>query len=328
MAKFIADFRECFDHVVSRFSDPEPVLLSRIGGSDTRALADYLRVRGEGGAQLEAHIDRFLPLVASYNGFFDKVDPRQSYLRYCDKLIDNYLNLNYATLCNGDLLTVYFSDILPPHQIRYNIQNVEFLKLIVEQISARQSGAVFMPYNFIERILLDMNTMFKAFSKILDGRKVLVVSPFSESIMKNFKARHDFFGPDFRYPEFEIDVVDVPITYSGLSDDLYEFSNWFETAEDLKIQISEKEFDIALMSCGTYAMPIGDYIFRSMKKSAIYVGGVMQLFFGVMGRRYNNPYFLQQIRAENFIYPVERERYMKMIPLDDEAATEAFGAYF
>jgi len=73
---------------------------------------------------------------------------------------------------------------------------------------------------------------------------------------------------------------------------------------------------------------LGVHIERTLHRKAVYVGGVLQLYFGIMGRRYQNPFFLDQINMENFISPLERERYLKFVTISDETAKETFGAYF
>ena len=44
-------------------------------------------------------------------------------------------------------------------------------------------------------------------------------------------------------------------------------------------------FDVALLSCGGYGILILDYLTK-IGKSAIYVGGVLQMYFGIYGRRW------------------------------------------
>ena len=70
--------------------------------------------------------------------------------------------------------------------------------------------------------------------------------------------------------------------------------------------ISELDFDIALVGCGGYGLPICNYILKNLKKSAIYVGGGLQLLFGIMGKRWEtSPYWKEIIKVHNpsFIRP-------------------------
>jgi hypothetical protein len=157
---------------------------------------------------------------------------------------------------------------------------------------------------------------------------VLVVSPFAESISQNFANRHSFFKHNYIYPEFTLKLINSPITYSGLPEHMYPHDNWQTTVLYLQGEIAATDFDIALLSCGSYAMPLGIYIAEVLQRKAIYVGGVLQLYFGIIGRRYENPWFVGQINRECFIPPIERERYMKFVKVHDHTAREAFGAYF
>ena len=46
------------------------------------------------------------------------------------------------------------------------------------------------------------------------------------------------------------------------------------------------DFDIALVSCGGFGMLVCNYIYSKLNKSCIYVGGVLQLYFGIYGKRW------------------------------------------
>ena len=50
-------------------------------------------------------------------------------------------------------------------------------------------------------------------------------------------------------------------------------------------RVRNVKFDVALVSCGGYGNPICSYIY-SLGKSAIYVGGVLQMYFGLYGSRW------------------------------------------
>ena len=74
--------------------------------------------------------------------------------------------------------------------------------------------------------------------------------------------------------------------------------------------ISKLEFDIALLGCGGYGLPLCEFIKSKMNKSAIYIGGGLQLLFGVMGKRWESYPFWHKIIRENntkFIRPSNNE---------------------
>ena len=70
--------------------------------------------------------------------------------------------------------------------------------------------------------------------------------------------------------------------------------------------IKKLDFDIALLGCGCYGHPLCDFIRNELNKSAIYVGGGLQLLFGVMGQRWEGIDMWKKIMNESqskFIRP-------------------------
>ena len=325
---FISDLKYCFEDIVSKLQGDEPIFISRIGGSDTDAVVDYLRVKDCSEAEICAHAAKHMPLVSKSNGFYDRTGSQERYVNYCKELIGAYQSSATLFLCNDQLLSLYFKDMLNAAFYRDTFENKAHYQRLMQELSARIPALKCYPYDFIEKMVFDEHTLFRAFSEALPGKTVLVMSPFSESIAANFHHRRGFFKKNYVYPDFDLKLVNTPITYSGLPSNLYPHTHWFSTLDALRRKTSAVSFDIALLACGSYAMPLGVHIERTLHRKAIYVGGVLQLYFGIMGRRYQNPFFLDQINQDNFISPLERERYLKFVTISDQTATEAFGAYF
>ena len=75
--------------------------------------------------------------------------------------------------------------------------------------------------------------------------------------------------------------------------------------------INKLNFDIALLGCGGYGVPLCNFIKIKKNKSAIYIGGGVQLLFGVIGNRWEQFDLWKQIIKENntnFIKPSENEK--------------------
>lgn len=66
--------------------------------------------------------------------------------------------------------------------------------------------------------------------------------------------------------------------------------NWLETYEDLESRVSKhKEVKNWLVSSGSYGLPICDYLYNNIDNSKVfYVGGLLQLLFGLKGSRWDN----------------------------------------
>ncbi len=325
--KFITDWKECFDQVQDLLAAPAPVFLSRVGGSDTNAVAAYLEAKALGTDHAWQAVLRQRPVVESFNGYYDIEQSEVKFVRYLESLIKIYSGSREMFFCNHQLLSLYFPDNINP---KFRTDEFEFKRgyeILVSLIDGEGHGARSFPYPFVEKLASHHYTLMEVFASLLVGLKVLVISPFAESIVANFHNRAAFFK-DYRYPEFDLVVYNTPITYAGLPPGHYPHRDWFETTEAMQQDISKLNFDIALLSCGSYAMPLGQYIASTIGKKSVYVGGVLQLMFGVHGRRYDNPFFTDQINLDKFITPLEAGHYLQHINIAPDALHESFGAYF
>jgi hypothetical protein len=141
------------------------------------------------------------------------------------------------------------------------------------------------------------------------GKKVLIVSPFIDSFQKQIKRGFHMF-PDKSKTMFHPDQEFVFYKSFNTLAGNHIHSSWLETFNIMCENISKLDFDIALLSCGGYGMPLANYIKNDLKKSAIYVGGGLQLLFGVIGQRWLTHPIISQIIMQNptqFIRPSGNE---------------------
>lgn len=113
----------------------------------------------------------------------------------------------------------------------------------------------------------------------LKGKKILIISSFSKSIETKIPIREKIYGIDL-FPECEIITITPPQTQGNQESDEFhiELQKFTSTLDSL-------EYDIALVSCGGYGNLVCNYIYNK-GKSAIYVGGVLQMYFGILGSRW------------------------------------------
>ena len=327
--RFVTDWQEMYEQTIAVLTAPAPLFYGRIGGSDTDMTIDYLEglMAQESDQALLQRVTPHQRIIEEYNGYYNKDQQEFSLLRFCTEMLSSYKALTHASLVGEKWLTLYFKHNIHPSFWTEVGDKVGVYNHLLKLIQRGDKDVFLYPFPFIEKTTSHPWSMFNAFREILRERKVLVVSPFSRTIKHNFHNRHMFFK-HYEYPAFELQTYNSPITYKGLPDALYPHRSWFSTADAMKREISQLDFDIALLSCGSYSMPIGDFICHNMKKKAVYVGGVLQLYFGIMGRRYNNPFFLDQINTNVFVNAEEREDYLSHVTVPANGATEGFGAYF
>lgn len=325
--RFVSDAEECFVLTRDLLRSDEPVFLNRIGGSDTNALACLLESRESSASIAQASMARHLPVVQAFNGYYDRANDPNKFTKFLELLMSCYVDSEFLFFCNPQLLSMYFPESINKQFFLDKITGRRGFELLIESVKHAGHNKYCLPYSFVEQMTSHHFSLWNVLSETLTGKKILVISPFSESIESNFPKRHSFFK-NYRYPEFTLLTCNTPITYSGLPPEYYPHDDWFETLDSLLEQISGLDFDVALLACGSYGMPIGRHIQQTLGRKAIYVGGVLQLFFGVFGRRYDNIFFLDQINRESFIKPIESQRFLDHIRIDPATPREAFGAYF
>lgn len=143
----------------------------------------------------------------------------------------------------------------------------------------------------------------KPWSHYLLGKKVLIINPFAESMKQQLENNFTMFKDNALFLE-EQEFIFYK-SFQCLAGNK-PHSNWLETYIQMCKDIKNLDFDIALLGCGGYGLPLCNFIKSKLNKSAIYVGGGLQLLFGVMGQRWVNfPMWTKIIKDNNckFIRP-------------------------
>jgi len=122
---------------------------------------------------------------------------------------------------------------------------------------------------------------YEPWTLALRGRKILIISSFNESIREKIEIREKIYGIDL-FPECSFIFLKPPQTQGtnksrAFHVELNEFTKKIKNVKD--------NFDIALVSAGGYGNLICNEIFK-MGRSSIYVGGVLQMYFGIYGERW------------------------------------------
>jgi hypothetical protein len=113
----------------------------------------------------------------------------------------------------------------------------------------------------------------------LRGKRVLIISSFEKSIQEKIPIREKIYGVDL-FPDCELITICPPQTQGN------NISEEFTVElERFTKELDNLEYDIALVSCGGYGNLVCNHIY-TRGKSAIYVGGVLQMFFGIIGNRW------------------------------------------
>ena len=165
-------------------------------------------------------------------------------------------------------------------------------------------------YNDIINCELVMNRAVEPFyfdipwSMELKDKNVLIIHPFVNTIEEQYKKKDLLFNNNKILPEFNLITYkpyQTSCTNTNSNDD------WNELLSTMMEDISKIDFDIALIGCGCYDIPLSTHI-KNIGKQSIIIGGGLQIMFGIKGKRWDNHDYISKLYNENWIRPSEEER--------------------
>jgi hypothetical protein len=287
------------------------VFVSRIGGSDYNAVYQYQLHKN--GKNSGFNVNLFQNICSNYNGYFDKEEDKnirhQNFIKYLDLLYEIYKKQKITSVM-GDIYNYDTNTFFSKLEI-FNQNTLYDRKLIT--------------YGFFESI----TPLLENFETLTKNKKVLFISPFSKSIEYQYQRKEKLLN-NYILPDFELLSYNTPITYNNEDGNIINVStnNWFEQCELMENEISRIDFDIAFLSCGSYALYLGDFIAEKLGKTSFYLGGILNVIFNISADRYNNCEFYRNfMNMKNQINAFETEEYSN-ISAGRGINSEGFKAYF
>ena len=150
---------------------------------------------------------------------------------------------------------------------------------------------------------LAMENNIRPWTLALEGKKVLVIHPFVESIAHQYSNRKRISGVKEFLPNFSLNLIAPPVTHAGEKSD----KTWKENLQELIDRVVNEDFDVALIGAGAYGLPIGQAI-KDNGRQALHLGGITQLLFGVTGNRWVSHIQLGKYVDDTWIRPSDKER--------------------
>jgi len=151
-------------------------------------------------------------------------------------------------------------------------------------------------------------------SAALEGRRVLVVHPFAATILQQYSEnRSKLFADPRILPEFALQVLAPPQTLAPLT---CGYASWLEALDHLIERVHQHEFDVALLGCGAYGLPLGAAIKASGRK-AIHLGGALQVLFGIRGRRWEQMPAMAAMMNDHWIRASQAETPVSASRVDE-----------
>lgn len=275
------DPNKASEMIYNLLSNDKPCMIARFGSTEMSAIINYLGVNSQShsiwkyikGEQLEWWWNKnIMNQMQKWSGFFPPTPTNMQ--RFGELMIDDVKEVDLL----GSWLKeeCYLASYLPP------IQKVRLL-------------------------LLEPFWSQTPWSRILKGKKVLVIHPFAETIQKQYNKRNLLFKNREILPSFELITIKSVQSLGGSS----LFKDWFEALDWMKEEMNKIDYDICLIGCGAYGFPLAAHAKRKGKK-AIHLGGSLQLLFGIKGKRWENPnYGIETLKRKGAYTDLMNEYWCK-----------------
>ena len=199
------------------------------------------------------------------------------------------LNNNAGILCtNMDSLKTYvksYTDALKNNHLlgiwdgglgKQGYEVAKFIYDLKPSISYIPSCVLELFY-FFEKSKYNSGKIFYKLNEYYKNKTILIITSHINSCKKQVENNNymKIFAPYNIFDNCTFKFVKPPITMGGNNN-----IDWTIHFDKFKSDVNIiGEFDIALVSCGGYGMPICNYIYKDLNKSCMYVGGPLQLFF-------------------------------------------------
>lgn len=136
---------------------------------------------------------------------------------------------------------------------------------------------------------------------VFEGKRLLVFSPHELSIQYQLEKKYNALCDHLQVTRFSVETVKTKHNIQSCAGD------WFDDLDYLKSQLSNKRnVDYVILGCGAFGLPLACYA-KELGISALHLGGVTQLLFGIMGARWE--YLVPDFESTSFwTRPVDADR--------------------
>lgn len=246
-----------------------PYMAARFGTSEGLALINYWSIFLKKG---DSHLDfpqKYLDIMCNNAGFFP--NDKEALWKWCKMESDACKDL--------DLLGVM-----------YFLNEEWIVRNLCSQARLMPNGG--------------LASASHGWASVLEGLKVLVVHPFTDTIRKQYENhREDIFPRTNALPQFDLKCVKAVQTIADQEDS--RFKTWFDALDYMTDEIAKEDFDVALIGCGAYGFQLASRVKR-MGKIAVHMGSTVQTLFGIKGSRWNSQYS-HKMYNDAWVYPSEAE---------------------
>ena len=147
----------------------------------------------------------------------------------------------------------------------------------------------------------------------LGGRRVLVISPFIESIKRQYARREGLWDNEHVLPPFELLTLRAPLSAALVTP---QDADWFAALERMQRQMDALDYDVALIGAGAFSIPLAVHAKRG-GKVGVHLGGALQMLFGIYGSRWEKKSLFKPFIKSNWVRPGREETPAQSAKVED-----------
>lgn len=272
----IDDYDEAQHHILTLLETGKPCLISRFGSVELSCYTTYRR-----GGHPFWWLRKTKPFWRKDEDLFD-MQNNAGFFNGNHKAFSKFADLFLDSAKQIDILGTWMEN-------EYVIENK-------------------LSYSKVKLLHLEPYFAKNPWSKYLEGKKVLVVHPFKKSIESQYERKELLFDNPNILPKFR--SLTVIKSVQSIGGNNCGFNDWFEALHHMEEQIDAIDYDVALIGCGAYGMPLAAHC-KKKGKQAIHLGGALQLMFGIRGKRWDEQYkicrYEKMLANPSWIRPIQEE---------------------
>lgn len=268
----------------ARLSDEKPLLVGRLGANEAAAVANYLDLQQY--ASLKTPLQRwYFQLRGGLAEWQSGI--RQATTRNAGVFPDTPQAL--SAFAKAYLEAIAHIDLLA----HWDVHRVE------STVSEYGNDPEKIPLRCLEPYYFE-----SPWSAVLHGKRVLVIHPYRESILRQYEKRALLFENPRVLPEFDLQVIPAVQSIAGTPTP---YPDWSEALSAMQEQMQNTRFDIALIGAGAYGLPLAAHA-KKLGRKAVLMGGATQVLFGVRGKRWDEHPVISRLYNPHWVRPTEEER--------------------
>jgi hypothetical protein len=268
------------DYIKEKLSSNKPCMICRIGSNELKATLNYLDIINNNG-----FLSKSIKYIRNDMGPF-----------WWDEEIKIFMRNGAGFFPAKDTYLQRFSRLM-----LNDLKNIDILGSWL--CGEFRLVSFFSKAKIVRLTDLEPYYHINPWSEALEGKKVLVIHPFEETIRRQYEKHHILFNDPRVLPKFELKTLEA---VQSIAANKTVFSNWFDALAWMCNRISGIDFDIAIIGAGAYGLSLASFV-KSIGKKGVHMGGATQILFGIKGKRWDELPFFRKLYNENWVRPLPSE---------------------